>query len=267
MSQPDQRAGIYNRLHEDQLARDRESNAFSAEQFFDIALANFNVTSMLDVGCGIGTWMAIAQKRGIKVAGVEGPWCEVGKLEIDKSLVTITDLEQPIDLKRKFDLAISLEVGEHLSAVASPHLVKTLTSHADHVIFSAAIPFQGGSHHINEQYLGFWVDLFAQNGYVVIDLFRGHLWEDTRVHWWLRQNAVLFVRAEAVEANPKLKAESLVVRPVNIIHPEYYQMRVTHEFKQIDQLQNSIRLISEGKARLRETQYGTVVEIIDPNVG
>ena len=256
------RSAIYHNLHEGQLAAKRDTNAHSARRFFEILSGYLQPKSMLDVGCGLGTWMREAQVLGMEVAGVEGPWCEVDKLEIDKSLVTITDLEQPIDLGRRFDLAVSLEVGEHLSKDAAPHLVRSLTKHADHVIFSAAVHFQGGHHHVNEQFLDFWIDLFQQEGFVPLDIFRGTFWKDESIHWWLRQNAIFFVRAEAVEANPKLKAESLVNRPMDIILPAIYYSRVAFGLDQITKLHGALRLLYEGKAKLRETPDGIVVDRI-----
>jgi hypothetical protein len=202
----------------------------------------------------------VAQQMGIEISGVEGPWSEADKLEIDPSKVTITDLEQPVDVGRKFDLAISLEVGEHLSADAAPHLVKSLVSHADHVIFSAAIPFQGGHHHVNEQFLSYWINLFAEHGYRPIDIFRGPLWNDAGVLWWLKQNCVLFASPSAIENNPKLKAESLVDRPMDIIAPGVYKDRIVPLREQLFHIQQT--LLQTGKARIRETPEGTVFEIV-----
>jgi len=256
---PDPRHNIYSKLHGNQLNRDRDMNTHSAEAILRIAFEYIQAKSMLDIGCGLGTWLHVGQEMGLEVAGIEGPWCEIDKLEVDKSLVTITDLEQPIDLGRKFDLAISLEVGEHLSIEAAPNLVKALTSHADQIIYSAAIPLQGGHHHVNEQFPGFWVELFAAEGFLPVDLFRAVIWTDSSIHWWLRQNTILFAKPEIIDANPRLKAESMVNRPLDLVHPEVY-FRVFNALQhQMRQLQDV--LLKSGLAKIRNTPQGQVFEL------
>jgi hypothetical protein len=54
-----------------------------------------------------------------------------------------------------------LEVGEHISESAANHFIESLTTHAPVVLFSAAIPYQGGDHHVNEQFLPYWVERFS----------------------------------------------------------------------------------------------------------
>ena len=44
-------------------------------------------------------------------------------------------------------------------------LVATITKHGDAVLFSAAIPGQGGQDHLNEQWPEYWQKKFEVNGY------------------------------------------------------------------------------------------------------
>jgi SAM-dependent methyltransferase len=260
MAMPGDRERLYNHLYGKQLVSERDMNAHSAEVLFDIAARYFPISSVLDIGCGLGTWLAVAKKRGADVLGVEGPWCKVESLEVESELVLIQDLEEPLELDRKFDVAVSIEVGEHLSAAAAPKLVKALVSHSNHVIFSAAVPFQGGHGHVNEQFLTYWINLFSEHGYRPLDVFRGHIWSDESIHWWLWQNVMLFASDAAIEANPKLTAESLVVRPLDIIAPSIYQDRLLAAILQVRDMQES--LLRKGRARIRETPQGPVFEII-----
>jgi SAM-dependent methyltransferase len=263
MQEPqDPRQAVYEQLHKGRLTDDKARSIYSAQYIFSKVQEFFPIKSVLDIGCGIGTYLAAAQEMGMEIAGVEGPWCEVDKLDVDKKFVTITDLEQPIELGRKFDLAISLEVGEHLSDSAAPYLVKALCSHSNYVVFSAAIPYQGGMHHINEQFLGYWAVKFGAEGFVPIDLLRGAVWHDQNVHIWLRQNMVLFVRAEVLESNAKLKAESLIVRPLDIVHPQVFLDKLHEAKQQLANMQHT--LLQSGMAQLRQTPQGTIFELIRP---
>jgi 2-polyprenyl-3-methyl-5-hydroxy-6-metoxy-1,4-benzoquinol methylase len=65
-------------------------------------------------------------------------------------------LIQPLDLEKEFDLVVSLEVAEHLPASAADQFVNTLVKHGKKILFSAAIPGQGGQDHLNEQWPDYW---------------------------------------------------------------------------------------------------------------
>ena len=140
----------------------------------------------------------------------------------------------PSPLGRRYDLAVCLEVAEHLSPAAATGFVDSLVAHADHILFSAAVPFQGGHHHLNEQLLSYWIAHFARHDYIPLDLFRARLWIDQSIPWWLRQNLILFVRRTALESNPALLAESKINRPLAIIHPDLYLARLqsAHQVQQ-----------------------------------
>jgi len=75
-------------------------------------------------------------------------------------------------------------------------LIKFLADLSDVVLFSAALPGQGGVGHINEQPLSYWRSLFAKHGYVFYDAIRPQLWNDDRVAYWYRQNTVLAIKSE-----------------------------------------------------------------------
>lgn len=150
--------------------------------------------SVLDVGCGSGEWLLTWQELGVSdVVGVDGSYVEKSGLAIPAANFTAVDLtRESVSLGRRFDLVSSLEVGEHLPEAAGGRLVDSLVSHGDVVLFSAAIPGQGGTDHINGQWPGFWVDLFASRGFKVLDVVRPHVWDDIRSAYYYRQNTMLF---------------------------------------------------------------------------
>lgn len=224
----DERQSIYADLHKGQLSAQEQQNRHSASVILRIVREHRQPKSVLDVGCGLGTWLDVS--RGVfdteDVVGVEGDWAKASSLVINPTLVHIADLEKGFDLHRRFDLAICLEVGEHLSADAAPNLVSSLVQHADTVLFSAAIPGQGGHHHVNEQFLTYWDSLFGGHGYLSFDPVRPVIWNDASILWWLRQNVVLYVK------------ESLPVqRAMSIVHPDVYVSRILQLQSAITQMQ------------------------------
>ena len=105
-------------------------------------------------------------------------------------------------LSKPFALAQSFEVAEHLDQQYALNFVKLLTSCADIVLFSAAIPYQGGVCHINEREPGYWAELFRQCGYECFDCLRPRIWSEESVLWWYRQNLLVFVHKDKVSSLP-----------------------------------------------------------------
>lgn len=156
--------------------------------------------SILDVGCGQGVWTRrFSQIPGVDQAvGIDGAYVNPDQLVISAADFVAHDLTTPLDLERKFTLSVSLEVGEHLPPDTGPVLVDTLTKHADIVLFSAAIVGQGGEHHVNERPLEYWRGLFAERGYVPLDVIRPKLVGKTEVEPWYRYNSILYVAKTAL---------------------------------------------------------------------
>ena len=174
------------------VAYDHSANAHSiagAERGLSHIAANRSFRSLLDVGSGTGTWLLAAQRRGIAdVMGLDGIPTEDRSLCVDKSLVKVTDLRQPVDLGRKFDVALCLEVAEHLPEDCAETIVGTLCRHADLIVFSAGAPHQDGDHHVNCQWPDYWQALFNAEGYACHDDLRHVMWDDQAVEPWYRQN-------------------------------------------------------------------------------
>ncbi|QDH79801.1 class I SAM-dependent methyltransferase [Echinicola soli] len=170
-------------------------NTTAAEIITPMVIELISPQSVLDVGCGIGTWMKAFSQNGVaEVIGVDGDYVDRQLLKkyIPLGNFIPRNLEQPFDLHRKFDLVISLEVAEHLKPSSAQDFVDSLTRHGDTILFSAAVPGQGGQRHINEQWLSYWAGKFADKGFYTYDPFRPRIWNDKRIETWYRQNMVVF---------------------------------------------------------------------------
>ncbi|HST69209.1 MAG TPA: class I SAM-dependent methyltransferase [Solirubrobacterales bacterium] len=177
--------------------------------------------SIVDVGCGTGTWLGIAREKGIDdVFGLDGPWVSPDALEIPPERFLAADLTVPPELGRTFDLVLSLEVAEHLPPAKAEGFVDCLTSLGPLVVFSAAIPGQGGIGHTNEQWPEYWSELFARRGYEPVDCLREVFWDDEGVDWWYAQNLLLFASPAALDAVPSLREHpSRGQVPRSLVHP------------------------------------------------
>jgi SAM-dependent methyltransferase len=197
----------------------------SAQVIVPILIDLAEPRSVVDVGCGTGNWLKLFLEKGVgEVLGFDGPWLDPSKLLIPRELFRHADLEKPVRADRRFDLAISLEVAEHLTGAAADSFVESLTNLSDVVAFSAAIPFQGGQNHLNEEWPEYWADLFAKKGYVAIDCLRLRLWNERAVHYWYRQNMLVYVREEVLDRYPKLAElrHTYDWGPLPLVHPALY---------------------------------------------
>lgn len=198
----------------------------SAEAIVPYVLELVGPRSVVDVGCGIGIFLREFKARGItEIRGVDGAHVEPSQLVIAPEEFFAADLQRPLSLGRSFDLVVSVEVGEHIPASCADTFVDSLTSLGPIVLFSAAIPFQHGVDHVNEQWPEYWAEKFAARGYEVIDCLRGALWHDARVREHYRQNLLLFANGPALAAKPALAAERERTRgrPLSIVHPYFFQ--------------------------------------------
>jgi SAM-dependent methyltransferase len=203
----------------------RNGSRRSAEVIVPLVLQLLTVRSVVDVGCGDGNWLAIFQKYGVDdILGVDGDYVTGDVLQISQDRFQAVDLSRPFSLGRVFDLAISLEVAEHLPADCGPTFVKSLTCLAPVVLFSAAIPRQGGDHHTNEQWPDYWAKLFHEHGFLTVDFIRKRIWQDDSVDSWYAQNTLLFVQANLLENNALLKVEFERTNPrqLSLVHPRQY---------------------------------------------
>lgn len=182
---------------------------------------------VLDVGCGIGTWLAAFGESGaVEIRGVDGAYVDQSLLRIPPDRFTPLDLGKELAIDgAPFDLAVSLEVAEHLPQSRAASFVADITRHAPVVLFSAAIPFQGGDHHVNEQWLEYWVELYARNGYVAIDCIRPRVWDDERVAYYYAQNTLLYVHADRLPEYPRLMFERNKYPdvPRSCVHPRKWR--------------------------------------------
>ena len=171
-------------------------------------------------GGGDGSWLAAAETVGdgkcLTLCLLEGKWVTKESLRSSKISFLPSDLNEPITQPTKFDLVFCLEVLEHLSPERGVALIRELTEASDKVLFSAAIPGQGGTHHINEQWQSHWANEFAKYGFFTSDLLRPKIWDDPAIEWWYRQNIFLYQR----------EAQRISNNILDMAHPKLIEKQV-----------------------------------------
>ncbi|MES1200005.1 MAG: methyltransferase domain-containing protein [Pseudomonadota bacterium] len=194
----------------------------SARRVLGFVFALYRPASLLDVGCGAGTWLAAAQGLGLfpeATLGIDGAHVPAAQFRVDRAAFQPRDLAQTVRVGRRFDLVVSVEVAEHLPLERAPSFVEDLAAHGDTILFSAATPNQGGVHHVNEQWPDYWAALFSTAGFVQLDVIRPQVWADDEIAWWYRQNAMIYT------SDPRVAARFAPLpsfRGARLVHPERF---------------------------------------------
>lgn len=152
------------------------------------------VKSVADVGGGTGAWLRQFRDAGIPHVRLFDSAAVEPHLLIPRECFQPIDLECELPPAERFDLVVSVECAEHLRSERAEPLVQWLTSAADIVLFSAAIPGQGGKEHRHEEFPNYWAELFGRFHFVRRDVIRHRILFDASIPWWYRQNLFLYVK-------------------------------------------------------------------------
>ncbi len=215
-----------------------DDNYSSANGILSIVLELCHPKSVLDIGCGVGAWLKYFDDHNITdYLGVDGNYVDLNKLKISREKFISADLRKPFDLQRKFDLVMSLEVAEHLPEQVADIFIETLVNHGDTILFSAALPGQGGQNHLNEKWPEYWKEKFSKHNYYFEDVIRFRVWDDENIRWWYRQNIFLVRKGTGI-----IKGQ-----PLSLIHPKLHLLNLRKLQDAIYRLEK----IQEGESGVR----------------
>jgi SAM-dependent methyltransferase len=187
------------------------ASIMSAKEIIPILINRYRPFSVVDVGCGTGAFAREFLDNGVSdVLGYEGEWMRKVKTLLQKDKYVYVDISKELRTSRTYDLCLCLEVAEHLDYSSARTLVSTLTSLSPRVVFSAAIPHQGGNHHVNEQWPEFWALLFAEKGFSLEWDPRLLIWNNSNIASCYRQNLLVFEKVTTKESTI----------PLSLVHPE-----------------------------------------------
>jgi SAM-dependent methyltransferase len=216
----------------------------SADVVVPLLLELVRPRSVIDVGCGIGTWLAAFRRLGVDdLLGVDGSHVDGAALEIPAAFFRAMDLRRPLALGRTFDLVVSLEVAEHLPAESAVGFVDSLTRLGPVVAFSAAIPHQGGVGHVNEQWPDYWIRIFGGRDFAVVDALRPKLWTNDEIDWWYAQNILLFVSRQDRRHRELDPSGGTALAPPPLVHPRLYAAKVEHvraSFRAVQDIEEAV---------------------------
>ncbi|MBW4603746.1 MAG: class I SAM-dependent methyltransferase [Calothrix sp. FI2-JRJ7] len=229
LSLEDKKEKMQSEYTEDFYNYHQEEARQSAKEIVPLVLGMIPCKNVVDVGCGKGTWLKVFQEYGVEeILGVDGDYVTPDTLIIPKEKFIPFNLQTPLQLNQQFDLVVSLEVAEHLPIECAEIFIDTLTSLGKVILFSAAIPYQGGINHINEQWPDYWEKLFENKDYLVIDYIRKKIWDNDNIAYYYKQNILIFAQRNYLENYPTLAQKtadawkSEGASCISVVHPGLY---------------------------------------------
>lgn len=218
----------------------------SAEAVLPFLLQHVPIKSVIDVGCGVGAWLKVYHDLGVaEVFGIDSENVPIDELLISKENYRVVNLNESIQLPRKYDLVNCLEVAEHLIPERAGSFIYDLVALGDLIVFSAAIPGQEGTGHLNEQYHSFWAEIFHRYGFIGVDVIRPEFWNHPGVCVWYKQNMMIFIKPELLSQYPQL-TQLKSFHGANLVHPDYFQYKTT-KADRFERISESLSLFLRNK--------------------
>jgi SAM-dependent methyltransferase len=207
--------------------RQNSTSARSASRIVPFVTDLIAPKSVLDVGCGSGAWSRAFLENDVQsLRAIDGDYARSALL-IDDGHFTPVNLASFDGNLGTFDLVACIEVAEHLNADRASGFVDLLCKHSPAILFSAAPPGQGGTHHVNEQPLSYWVGHFAKRGYRLFDIIRPAFWHDETVQWWHRQNMVIFADKNNQGLIDILEQQRAATPEfIDVVHPDAFKAKM-----------------------------------------
>jgi hypothetical protein len=161
------------------------------------------------------------------VLGVEGEWAQ--EFNTSRKDVLFRNLTTELFLYRKFDICLSLEVAEHIPKEFADVFIKNLVNASDIIIFSAAIPGQGGTNHVNLQYPNYWSAKFREMGFSLLEDPRKSIPGRHKLAPWYRQNLLVYSRTDSANMQSQNIVPTTIRDPLifpNKWSPKFYVYRL-----------------------------------------
>ncbi len=186
-------------FYNDDFAATAYRNKPWCEEFGNIIIKLFNPQSVIDFGCGSGDLLAVFEKKGIEVLGIDGSRANFRHLKINMNNFLLFDIRKAYKSKKKYDLCFCLEVAEHIEEGYSDILIKSLTSSSSAIVFSAEPAAESGVRHINLKPYEWWISKFDREKFILDRFLTEHLKQEMikvgGIQEWYIRNLLVFKSA------------------------------------------------------------------------
>ena len=175
---------------------------------WDWAIHDLGVSSVIDVGCGLGYAAKYFKDHGCRVTGIEGSPTAVRDSAIPGDVVQYDYCDGPYIPAEAVDLIWSAEFVEHVEERFAGNFLTTFESATRYLMITYAAPGQGGHHHVNEQPEAYWLDRMSEIGFqkdaVLTSQARALVGDHPKIGKHFRARGLVFVNEPASRPGPRL---------------------------------------------------------------
>jgi len=147
----------------------------------DAIIHLFPVKTIVDIGCGRGEYIKCFLDNNINCIGYDGSPLTS---ELTKGLCQIKDFSEPVDIG-KFELVLSLEVGEHIPVQYEQVFIDNLCrASIRYICVSWGIVGQNGLGHVNCKNNDYIIEEFKKRGFYYLEIESKQLREFSELSWF-----------------------------------------------------------------------------------
>ena len=148
------------------ITDDERRTGICEKSIVESTVALFNPKTVIDIGCGTGSYTREFIARGVDCMGFDG--CPLTP-EISGGLCGILDFTYPVDIG-KFDVVFSLEVGEHIPKQYEQIFIDNLCNLTNrYIVLSWALEGTIWPGHVNCQNNDYVISEFIKRGFIFDD--------------------------------------------------------------------------------------------------
>lgn len=153
-------------------------------------IEKFGMTNVVDFGCGMGDYIKRIMDLGYKCEAYDG---NPNTPSLTNGIGKVLDFSEKFNLNRKFDLVMSLEVGEHIPKEYENIYINNICNHSNnYILISWAIIGQSGDGHVNCQNNDYVIKEMDKNGFEYDELNSINLRNLTTNAWWFKNTIMFF---------------------------------------------------------------------------
>ena len=154
-----------NYIYDKKWAQTKKRDKPWANDFYNVIMELLAPKSVIDMGCGSGDLLAPFEKKGLDVLGIDASIAIQDYLKIKRANFILLDLREAHYPLKKYDLAMAVEVGEHVEEEFADILVDNICRSGKTVLWTADSELRGGFYHPNPQKPDYWTSKFRERNY------------------------------------------------------------------------------------------------------
>lgn len=158
-------------------------------QLWDAIIKDFDIKSIIDVGCGEGHSSKYFANKGLEVLAIDGSR-RVLETAVYNPIIIHDYIKGSFIPNKIYDAVWCCEFVEHIDKDYANNFIETFKK-AKMIFMTHAFPGQHGHHHVNEQPPEYWINRLEENGFKL--LAKTSIIYRAKAHEYFKQSGMIFI--------------------------------------------------------------------------